>query len=223
MEPASCLACTAAKSKQHATAVWPDRCRSPCRWRAHRARRPGSHRMSNARLMFRGSIGLPFLVVSTSVCAPPQMHLCGHAALRACSWFRRAILSAVTPIGGNGSMSVLPSAFSWCLWVSGWPPTRWSCHSSGISALSSPAVGQASSSSGHIRPRASPSQAEDDYEHPQGIERVVTAGRFEELAGLVHRPRAAPLELLAGFGQLGQLGDVARDQFLVDSVVESSA
>jgi hypothetical protein len=43
------------------------------------------------------------------------MHLRGHPGWRAASWFRGAILRAVTLIGGSGSVSVLPSALSWCL------------------------------------------------------------------------------------------------------------
>jgi hypothetical protein len=44
----------------------------------------------------------------------PQMHVSGHLAVRALSWFRMAICTAVTPIGGSGSVSVLPLVFS-CL------------------------------------------------------------------------------------------------------------
>jgi hypothetical protein len=39
------------------------------------------------------------------------MHVSGQSAVRAWSWLRLAIRSAVTQMGGSGSVSVLPSAF----------------------------------------------------------------------------------------------------------------
>ena len=59
-----------------------------------------AHRASKARLMFRGSIGWPVRVVNTSACFSPQMQVFGQSAVRAWSWLRFAIRSAVTPIGG---------------------------------------------------------------------------------------------------------------------------
>jgi hypothetical protein len=40
-------------------------------------------RVSKARLIFLGSIGRPFLVVSTGVCVSPQMHVRGQPLVRA--------------------------------------------------------------------------------------------------------------------------------------------
>jgi hypothetical protein len=45
----------------------------------------------------------------------PQMHVSGQSAVRALSWFRMAMSTAVTAIGGSGSVSVLPSVLSRCL------------------------------------------------------------------------------------------------------------
>lgn len=53
--------------------------------------------------------------VNTSECFSPQMHVSGQSAVRAWSWLRLAIRRAVPQIGGSGSVSVLPSAFSTCL------------------------------------------------------------------------------------------------------------
>ena len=47
-------------------------------------------------------------VVNTSACLSPQIQVCGQSAVRAWSWLRLAIRSAVTQIGGSGSVSVLP-------------------------------------------------------------------------------------------------------------------
>jgi hypothetical protein len=52
-----------------------------------------------ALLMLCGSIGRPVLVVSTSVCASPQMHTDGQSEVPALSWCCLASFSAVTPIG----------------------------------------------------------------------------------------------------------------------------
>jgi len=67
------------------------------------------HRISNARLMFLGSIGRPFPVRERHDVFSPQMHVSGQSAVRALSWFRMAMSTADTAIGGSGSVWVLPS------------------------------------------------------------------------------------------------------------------
>lgn len=58
---------------------------------------------------------IPMPMVNTSLCFVPQIQVSGHLPVRAWSWLRLPIRSAVTQTGGSGSVSVLPSAFRTCL------------------------------------------------------------------------------------------------------------
>jgi hypothetical protein len=77
-------------------------------WMVIRRTPARAHRMSKARLMFRGSIGLPLRVVSTSECDSPQMHFSGQPSVRTCAWCCRAGFSAVRTIGGSVSVLRAP-------------------------------------------------------------------------------------------------------------------
>jgi len=160
-----------------------------------------AHRTSKARLMLRGSIGWPVRVVNTSACFSPHMQVFGQSAARAWSWLRFAIRSAVTQIGGSGSVSVLPSTLRTCLWVSGCPPTRCSCHSRSMTATSS-SVHQSSSgliqSESFALPQAGTSRSNARTDAPRPRQPAEppssrrTFSRRAKITGKVVRPRYAP-------------------------------